>query len=116
MPSSSGQAASSGDSGLSTGAIGGIVGGILGVFLLTCIVIIFFLVNRRKQTAIRSGAPSTSTELVASLALEAEKTAPARGEAVGGRLSEPEEPCGGRLRYPNDEIDAGGRLNPNGTI
>lgn len=113
MSSSSGQVTNSGGSGLSTGAIGGIVGGILGVFLLFCLVVIFFLVNRRKQTGIRSGAPSTSAESAASPASEVEKVAAAQDNVVGGRLLEPEELAGGRLRYPNDDADVGGRLNPN---
>jgi hypothetical protein len=83
---------------------------------LICILIIFFLLKRRKQTGAQYGAPNTFTESVAA------NPVPEFGEKVlaqdniGGRLSEPEEPHGGRLRYPNDEVDVGGRLQPDGVI
>lgn len=101
--------------GLSTGAIAGIVGGILGVFLLLCIVIIVVLVKRRK---VAGGLPRNTDELTeakeqATAEIGNMETAAAPQEVNGEpQLYTEERDYGGRLRYPNDTVDVGGRLRP----
>lgn len=103
---------SSPSSGLSAGAIGGIVGGILGALLLISVAVTGYLLGRRHSagTAIPNppevGAPAQKQEVksavIATPDLEAIMAIPEANAAD----SEP----GGRLRYPNESVQDGGRL------
>ena len=114
--SSTTQITNSSGGGLSTGAIAGIVGGILGVFLLLCIVVIIFLIRRRKL--VRELPKSTDGPDVAepkeqeTAAIGEMETVAAPQEVNGRPLVYTERDYGGRLRYPNDTVDVGGRLRP----
>ena len=97
------------------------MGGILGVFLLFCILIIFFLLRRRKVHAetrdrtapVHVGDAATVKSEIAAAPLDHIPVSNVDGDAeIGGRLRYPEEEVGGRLQYPNDDVDVGGRLMP----
>lgn len=101
--------------GLSTGAIAGIVGGILGIFLLLCIVIICVLIKRRKVAAELSkniDGPTEAKEQATVAAGNMETTAAPQEVNGEPQLYTEERDYGGRLRYPNDTVDVGGRLRP----
>lgn len=101
---------------LSSAAIGGIVGGILVVFLILCIVIIVILLKRRRGTQfIRNSDEQGVVNSKEQTSAAADKMASASEyDGAGNRDISylGERDFGGRLQYPNDDVDISGRLHP----
>lgn len=76
---------------LSVGAVGGITGGVLGSALLICLVLILYLVRRRKKAGVIPGAVNTATSHnVQAVAEDGTETVPEESHDVGGRLNYPD--------------------------
>ena len=88
-------------SGLSASAIGGIVGGILGTLLLFSVAATFYLLGRRSGAAENQSGREPAME-------KSDKIVEPIGNRNDGIITDID--VGGRLRYPNDQIDVGGRL------
>jgi hypothetical protein len=92
-------------SALSAGAIGGIVGGILGTLLLISVAATFYLLGRRsKMNVVMAENPSSREAAV----VKSNEIVEPIGNFNDGVIADID--IGGRLRYPNDHTDVGGRL------
>jgi hypothetical protein len=100
---------------LSPGAIGGIV---TGVFVSLCVIIILFLLKLRRAKTddhddtefLNENKTAEKSEIVP--AANGRTRENANTTETGGRLNHPAEGIGGRLQFPNENIDTGGRLMP----
>ena len=99
-------ASSSASSALGTGAIVGIVAGILGGALIMSLIIILYLI--RKKRANRQNGLEGNVEHTTAENQLPEKTS-GNLEPINDQVSGLSD--GGRLRYPNENIEASGRLN-----
>jgi len=90
--------------GLGTGTIVGIVAGILGGALIMSLVIILYLIRKKRISGQNAGEGNIERTVP-----EADRRA-GNLEPIGEQVGDiPEE--GGRLRYPNENIEASGRLD-----